>query len=103
MGNSNVQCNNCLELSGGDNPLFFLYNDKKYFGNYLCKTCYMNKNEIFYNITTKGKSVCKKCDNCKNDDTNKEYVKIYWSGKHNNKVFCHLCLNNKTHRNTYRK
>ena len=102
MGNKNVYCNNCNE-PGGDTAIFFLYNDKKYSGNYLCKNCYINKDKILYNIDIKGCAVCKQCDNCKITDSNIDYIKIHWNGKLNNKIFCNLCLNDKAHRNKVRK
>ena len=107
MGNytSNVaHCNNC-NLISGDNPVFYLYNNDEYSGNYLCKLCYLNKDKIFYNIHKK-KILIKsnlKCDNCKTNDSTQTYVKIHWSGKHNNKIFCNNCLLNKSYRTTYKK
>ena len=50
MGNKNsniAYCNNCNEISG-ENPVFYLYNDDKYNGNYLCNICYLNKDKICY-------------------------------------------------------
>lgn len=102
MGNSNVYCDNCNE-SGGDTPIFFLYNDKKYSGNYLCNNCYINKDKIIYNLITREGALYKQCDNCKIADSNKDYIKIHWNGKFNNKIFCNLCLNDKAHRNKSRK
>ena len=107
MGNSSshVTCNNC-NIKYGDVPVFFLYNDEKYQGNYLCSICYLNKDKEYYNLPIKDnkflKILCNNCKECSVNNKNTKYVKIYWNGKHNKKTFCEFCLI-KSNRNKNKK
>ena len=105
MGNTNsntVYCNNCNEISG-ETPVFYLYNDDKYNGNYLCNICYLNKDKICYDLICNTKRKIVNCDNCKVNDPSLPYVKIYWDGKYKNKIFCNKCLIDKSYRKQYHK
>jgi hypothetical protein len=105
MGNRNsnvAQCNNC-NLISGNIPVFYLYNDDKYNGNYLCKFCYLNKDKICYDLNSNSKRINVKCDNCKVNNPKITHVKIYWNGKYKNKIFCNKCLIDKSYRQKYHK